>query len=77
MNNLIWLILYELYNITNIPVIINEDQLMVGRGEFGPVQPWNIGGEQNHWKKTNLISLTKRVFDSYNMSHIISSVKIS
>ena len=39
----------------NIPVIINADQLMVGRGEFGPVQPWNIGGEQNHWNQTNLI----------------------
>lgn len=49
----------------NIPVIINADQLMVGRGEFGPVQPWNIGGEQNHWNQTNLISLTKRFFDSY------------
>ena len=46
----------------NIPVIINADQLMVGRGEFGPVQPWNIGGEQNHWNQTNLISLTKRFF---------------
>ena len=50
---------------TNIPVIINKDQLMVGRGEFGPVQPWNIGGEQNHWNQTNLISLTECVYDSF------------